>query len=85
MTKDELEEKLGITLTKEQLINRIFEIVERDEVRISRAIIDVCEQDGIEPEDMAEMITGPLRDKLMNEAMDFHTVRDDRGNTLFGL
>ncbi len=85
MNVKKLEEKLGITLSKQQLFERVFEIVQQDGVRYSQAIIDVCEKENIEPEDVAKLITGPLLEKIENESMDLKTVYDTRGNKLKGM
>lgn len=85
MNNKKLEEKLGITLSKQQLFERVFEIVQQDGVRYSQAIIDVCEEENMEPEDVAKLITGPLLEKIENESMDLNTVYDTRGNKLKGM
>jgi hypothetical protein len=51
----------------------------------SEAIIEVCEEYNIEPEDIAKIINGPLKERLKIEAMKHNVIPNTMGNTLFGL
>lgn len=66
---DFLEEQLGLKLRKEDLINKVLSHVKNEDLTHSEAILEVCEEYGIEPEDIATLITGPLKEKLRVEAM----------------
>jgi hypothetical protein len=63
-----IEERLGLKLRKNELINSVLSYVKTEGLTYSEAIIEVCEENEIEPEDIAKLITGPLKEKLRVEA-----------------
>ena len=85
MKRKELEQELGIVLSKTELYEKVHKLVQRDRIKFSEAILDVCKELSIEPEDMSKLISGPLKEKLRYECMDYHTLKDTRGNNLAGL
>jgi hypothetical protein len=78
-------ENLKLAIRSAELVERVALIVARDKVKYSEAIIEICNELGIEAEDIAGIIPAPLKEKLRNEAMDFHQLPDSRGNRLHGL
>jgi hypothetical protein len=51
-----------------ELTRRTQRYVLNEEMSYAEAIVEICEQMEIEPEDMARIIKGPLKDKLNAEA-----------------
>jgi len=62
-------EKILPIITKADLIARTEALVHDEGLGYSEAIISICEELNIEPEDIAKLITGPLKNKLEAEAM----------------
>jgi DNA-binding Xre family transcriptional regulator len=85
MNKKQLEEHLGLAINKQDLQERVHQLVRQENIKFSEAIMDICKELNIEPEDISCLITGPLKEKLRNEAMDFHVLADTRGNSLAGM
>ena len=67
MTNLEIERILPI-LTKAELIARTEILVHEEGMQYVEAIVYICEELGVEPEDIAKLITGSLKDKLESEA-----------------
>jgi len=56
-------------ITPKKLAERVEFLVEKDQMTHTEAIIEVCEELELEPEDMAKIIKkGPLKNKLEVEA-----------------
>lgn len=55
-------------LTKESLIIKVESLVRTEEMTYLEAIMHICEESNIDPEDMARMVDGPLKAKLEAEA-----------------
>ena len=63
--KPTIKTKVNIT----ELIEKVEFLVKQDDMSYSEAIVEICEQKEIEPEDIAKLIKkGPLRNKLEVEA-----------------
>ena len=60
---------IPIVITKDELAIRVCTIVNHDGCKYIDAIIDVCEEIGIDANTIVPLITGPLRAKLEIEAM----------------
>lgn len=84
MAKKAKEESL-ITpvITKHDLTIRVEGLVKSDGVSYVEAIIQVCEELDIDPEDMAKLVVGPLRDKLEAEAQRNNIIPRSNTGTLF--
>lgn len=68
-TENQSAESLLNILTKAELIQETERLVSYDGMGYSEAIISICDKRGIEPEDIAKLISGtPLKDKLKAEA-----------------
>lgn len=62
-------ENIVPVLTKTDLISQTEHLVRTESMSYSEAIVYVCDQRGIEPEDIAKMVAStPLKDKLRAEA-----------------
>ena len=56
-------------LTLAELIEKVEFLVRKDDMSYTEAIIEICEQKELEPEDVAKLIKkGPLKNKLEVEA-----------------
>lgn len=67
---DTQDDKILITpiITKQELTIRTERLVRSDGLSYLEAIIQICADLDVDPEDIAKMVTGPLRDKLEAEA-----------------
>lgn len=70
-------------ITKQELTTRTERLVRSDGLSYLEAIIQICSELDLEPEDIAKMVTGPLKDKLEAEAQRRNIL--PKPNTLFGL
>jgi len=61
-------EKIIPIITKAELISRTEALVYDEGLGYAEAIVNICEELSIEPEDIAKLITGPLKNKLEAEA-----------------
>jgi putative aminopeptidase FrvX len=68
-------------LTTAQLSIRVERLVSRDHMTYLESIIHICDETGIDAEDMAKIVTGSLREKLEAEAQRNNIL--PRTNTLF--
>ena len=73
MSKEKIIIKRAIT--KEQLRFEVEKLVHGDGMTYTESIIEICERLAIEPEDMAKLIKGPLKNKLEVEAMDRNIIK----------
>ena len=72
---------LVAVLTKEQLSIKVENLVRRDKMSYLESIIQVCDETGIDPDDMAKLVVGSLKEKLEAEAQRNNIL--PRTNTLF--
>lgn len=79
--KKEIEEALNLPLTKEEFISEVETLVRRDEMGYVEAIIYICEQNEYDPEDIATLISGPLKEKLKLEAVNNNVLKTKKSNT----
>jgi hypothetical protein len=56
--------------TKESLAAKVEKLVRTDHLTYVEAIIHICDDTGIDPADIAKLVTGALKDKVAVEAMD---------------
>ena len=64
------------TITREDLRNQVEQLVHKDEMTYAEAICEVCASLTIDPEDIARIVTGPLRIKLEAEAMQRNVIKN---------
>jgi hypothetical protein len=64
-------EKIQIVpiITRQELAIRTERLVRSDGLTYVEAIIQICSDLDLDPEDIAKMVTGPLKDKVEAEAM----------------
>ena len=63
-------------LTLPELITQVDFLVKNDRMTYTEAIVEICEQKELEPEDVAKLIKkGPLKNKLEVEAMKRNIVK----------
>ena len=66
-TKETVEDIVPV-LTKQQLSAKVERLVSEDHMTYLEAIIQICDETEIDPDDMASLVVGSLRDKLEAEA-----------------
>jgi len=63
-------------ITPKKLAERVEFLVEKDKMTHTEAIIEVCEELELEPEDMAKLVKkGPLKEKLQAEALNRNIIK----------
>lgn len=67
-------------LTKSKFSVLIENAVLKKKMTYMDAVLDVCEKNSIEPEDVKKFISAPIRDKIEAEAMNLNYL--PKGNTL---
>lgn len=55
-------------INKQDLALKAEGLVQRDGLTYLEAIIHICDELDVDPEDIAKMVVGPLKDKLEAEA-----------------
>jgi hypothetical protein len=70
-------------LTKADLISQAEALVRTESMGYAEAIIHVCDTKGIDPEDIAKLVGGSLKEKLKAEAQRNNLL--PKPNSLFGL
>jgi hypothetical protein len=61
-------------LTKEELIQRVEFFVHKDNLTYMESLIHICNDLDIDPEDIAKIISPPLKEKIMAEAQRMSTI-----------
>ena len=64
----------------------IMKHVKKDDLTIFEAILEICKEHKLDPEDVTPFIQGPLKEKLKVELINrnmLHHIK--RGNTLAGI
>ena len=69
MSDKEIVDSLKIAISQEELINKVGLYVSRDGMGYAEAIIHICNDLSIDPEDIASLISGPLKTKVQVEAV----------------
>jgi|TARA_B110000495_G_scaffold182293_1_gene177728 hypothetical protein len=74
-----MKKKILITpsITKEQLRIQVERLVHGDGLTYVEAVIEICENKEIDPEDMAKIVKGPLKNKLEAEAIDRNIIKSN--------
>ena len=74
-----MKKKILITpsITKEQLRIQVERLVHGDGLTYAEAIIEICENKEIDPEDIAKIVKGPLKNKLEAEAIDRNIIKSN--------
>jgi len=82
MTPEEIEKELQTAISPMELVEQASKLVRQEGIKYSEAILDICKDRNLEPEDITKIIPAPLKEKLKNEAMDYHMLKDTRVNKL---
>lgn len=69
MSDKDVVNSIKLAISEEQLIERVGLHVSRDGMGYAEAIIHICTDLSIDPEDIAPLINGPLKTKLQVEAI----------------
>lgn len=70
-------------LTKADLISQVESLVRTEGMGYAESIVHICDSKGIDPEDVAKLISGSLKEKLKAEAQRNNLL--PKPNSLFGL
>ena len=62
-------------ITFDELRIKVEKYVHGDQMSYTEAIVDICKDKDIDPEDIAKIIKGPLKDKLEAEAMERNIIK----------
>ena len=73
--KSKVEEHLNLSLRKNDLITTVLFYVKTEGLTHSEALLEVCEENNIDPEDIARLVTGPLKEKLKIEALNRNIIK----------
>lgn len=83
MTTAPTPESIIPVLTKADLISQAEALVRTEGMGYAEAIVHVCDTKGIDPEDVAKLVGGSLKEKLKAEAQRNNLL--PKPNSLFGL
>jgi len=70
-------------LTKSDLVSQVESLVRTESMGYAEAIVHLCDSKGIDPEDVAKLVSGSLKEKLKAEAQRNHLL--PKPNSLFGF
>lgn len=62
-------------ITFDELRLKVEKYVQLDKMTYTEAIVDICRDKEIDPEDIAKIIRGPLKEKLEAEAMELNIIK----------
>ena len=74
---------IPVTFTQKSLAQKVCMLVHSDNLKYSEALLEVCEENEIDPHDIAKLVKGPLKAKLEAEAMKFNVIPNTNGNSLY--
>jgi uncharacterized protein YbcC (UPF0753/DUF2309 family) len=80
-----IEQKLTLAYTPQSLAEEAVELVRKDKMRYTEAIAHICETKEIDPSDIAKIISGPLLQKIEEEAINHHVISKRKGSSLDGV
>lgn len=80
-----METEIKTAIQKHELVDQVMNYVKNDNLTYYEAILEICSEHDIDPEDMAPMISGPLREKLRVEAMKRNIIPNTEGNSIDGI
>jgi hypothetical protein len=76
--------EMEIAITKQKLIEKVEFLVRADGLTYVEALMQVCEEHEIEPEDISKMIDGPLKVKIEAESVQRNRIKGKKPlNTLY--
>ena len=81
-TKLDIEMEIGIN--QNRLIGEVLLHVQRDKLTYMEALMQVCDDHEIDPEDLAKLVSGNLKDRLRAESVQLNCIKDESPvNTLY--
>ena len=75
--------EVPVAFTQKSLAERVCMLVLKDGLKYSEALLEICEENEIDPHDIAKLVKGPLKKKLEVEAMKNNVIPNTIGNTLY--
>ena len=75
--------EVPVAFTQKSLAERVCMLVLKDGRKYSEALLEICEENEIDPHDIAKLVKGPLKKKLEVEAMKNNVIPNTIGNTLY--
>jgi hypothetical protein len=75
---NDIEKNIGVSLRKDELISKVLHYVKEEGLTHFEAILEVCEEYDIDPEDISQLITGPLKEKLRIEAVNLNIISSSK-------
>ena len=73
----EIEKKIGM-VDKEEFIMKVLGYVNKEGLSYTEAILEFCEERQIDPEDVAKLITGPLKEKFKIQAVKHNSIYGEK-------
>lgn len=70
-------------ITKQEFALKVERLVRSDGLSYIEAIIQICSDIDVDPEDIAKMVVGPLKDKLEVESMERNVLPRSNTSSLF--
>jgi len=77
-TKAEALLELGLGEKKAAFITKVLQYIRYEEMNTIEAVIEVCKELELEPEEAAPLIRGPLLEKLRLDAINMNILRNIR-------
>jgi hypothetical protein len=74
-------EALNFAISKEEFSQKVGLHVIRDDLSYIEAALHICEELGLDPEDIGSLIDAPLRAKLEIEAQNSNLLPKSKSNT----
>lgn len=81
--KESVNDIIKPVLTKASLIEKVERLVRTDGIKYTEALMHLCTEYEVEPEDIAKLISPPLKSKMKIEAENLNYLPKTSGNTLF--
>lgn len=82
MNKKEIEKILAPSITKTALAEKVEIMVKREGFGYVEAIMHICKENEYDPEDIAKLVKGPLKQKMQIEAEKLSLLPKTTGNTI---
>lgn len=74
-----------VLMHKEDFIAQIGKLVQTEKLTIFEAILELCKEHGLDPEDVAPLVKGSLKEKLKNELIQRNVLPNTNGNKIKGI
>lgn len=74
-----------VLMHREDFIAKISQLMQKEKLSVFEAIIEVCKEYEIDPEDITPLIKGSLKEKLKHELIALNILPNTTGNTIQGI